>query len=373
MPRNPFSPTFGRSPAVLIGRDAIIEEIDAAFDDGPGSPVRTVLFTGARGMGKTVMLNEYQDLARARGWLVVAEGASPGLLERLTRDHLPRLLSEYGGQPPSRVTAAGFELPLVGGGVDLAWEQRTPAESSLRSQVALLTDALRQHETGLVITLDEIQSADRPELRKLGEVIQHARREDRELAFAGAGLNAAVDQLLNDDVVTFLRRAERYDLGCVPIEEVRSGLARTISEAGRTISPQALAQAAEATSGYPFLIQLVGHRSWMQHPDSPEITPADVGRGVAEAVRRLGTQVHQPALARLSALDRAYLDAMAADDGPSSTGAVAERLGLTAQHAGVYRARLLAHGIIESVAWGRVAFTLPYLRDYLVSRLPAGS
>lgn len=365
--RNPFSPTFGRSPAVLVGRDAILSGIEAGFDDGSGSPVRTVLFTGARGMGKTVMLNEYEELARVRGWLVISEGASVGLLERLTRDHLPRLLSEASGDSPSRLTSAGVTLPVVGGGASVAWQERYPAESTLRAQITRLTDVLREHETGLVITVDEIQSADREELRKLGEVLQHARREERDLAFAGAGLNAAVDQLLNDDVVTFLRRAERYDLGCVPLDDVRDGLARTIATGGRTIGAQALEAATVATAGYPFLIQLVGYRVWAQRPDAVDISAGDVDSGVTEATQRLGTQVHQPALAALSARDREYLQAMAVDDGPSSTGEVAQRLGVSAQHAGVYRSRLVAQGIIEPAGWGRVRFTLPYLRDHLLN------
>jgi hypothetical protein len=92
-PKNPFKPTFGVSPPLLVGRDELIGDFSDALDDGPGGPARATLYTGARGTGKTVMLNAVQDEARSRGWLVIAEAATPGLLKRLTGEHLPQLLA----------------------------------------------------------------------------------------------------------------------------------------------------------------------------------------------------------------------------------------------------------------------------------------
>jgi hypothetical protein len=63
---NPFTPTFGSPPPLLAGREELLAE---ALDDGPGSAGRATLYTGARGAGKTVLLNEVEDTARERGWL----------------------------------------------------------------------------------------------------------------------------------------------------------------------------------------------------------------------------------------------------------------------------------------------------------------
>jgi hypothetical protein len=73
----------------------------------------------------------------------------------------------------------------------------------------------------------------------------------------------------------------------------------------------------EGTRGYPFLIQLVGAQTWRRHPTEPEITLDDAHQGVAYALRRLGSLVHEPALADASRVDRSFLLAMAQDDGPS--------------------------------------------------------
>ena len=63
---NPFRPGFGVSPRVLAGRDELLEEFDTALDEGPGSPLRSVLVSGARGMGKTFILNYLEEAARVR-------------------------------------------------------------------------------------------------------------------------------------------------------------------------------------------------------------------------------------------------------------------------------------------------------------------
>lgn len=95
MAANPFKPSFGVSPPVLVGRDALIDEFVEGLEDGPGSTARATIYTGARGAGKTVMLNAVEDRARELGWLVVSETASPGFVDRIARQQLPRLLQNF--------------------------------------------------------------------------------------------------------------------------------------------------------------------------------------------------------------------------------------------------------------------------------------
>ena len=201
---NPFSPSFGVTPRVLAGRDAALAAFEDSFGGGAGAPARTVLVVGSRGLGKTVMLNEFEDAALRAGWLAVSESSSPGLLQRLTRDHLPRLLREH-ARPRARLTSLSATLGPVG--VGAAWEPGPPPESTLRAQINELTDRLADQGGGLALTVDEIQDADVAELRKIGEVLQFSRREGRALAFAGAGLRTGVGALVRSPGATFLRRA----------------------------------------------------------------------------------------------------------------------------------------------------------------------
>jgi hypothetical protein len=364
MASNPFKPSFGVSPPLLVGRDALIEEFAEAIEDGPGSAGRATIYTGARGSGKTVMLNAVEDRARELGWVVVSETASPGFVDRIVRQQLPRLLETFDPETIRR-RITGVTGPLGSGAV--TWEtaaSHTP-EPTLRSQIELITDLLAENRTGLLITLDEIHYSQIAELRQLATTVQHAFREERELAFVGAGLSSAISDIVNDEVLTFLRRAERHALGLVASEDVARAIKTPVEASGRRVSDDALAVMVEGTRGYPFLIQLVGAQVWRLHRSEPEISMNSAREGVTKALRRLGTLIYEPALTGASAIDKSFLLAMAEDDGPSRMKDIQQRLAIDANFASQYRLRLIASELIEPTGHGYVDFALPYLRDYL--------
>ena len=85
----------------------------------------------------------------------------------------------------------------------------------------------------LLVTVDEIHAIAPSEIRELASVIQHLFREERPVAFAAAGLPAALEErLLRDNVITFLRRADRHHLGPVPLAEVARALQVPIESNG---------------------------------------------------------------------------------------------------------------------------------------------
>ena len=96
---------------------------------------------------------------------------------------------------------------------------------------------LDSHDTGLLITVDEVHKHAREDMRDLATTFQHLVREDRNVALAMAGLPSAVSDLLNDDVLTFLRRATKEVLADVPLDDVRRALQETITTEGRTTTP----------------------------------------------------------------------------------------------------------------------------------------
>jgi hypothetical protein len=349
---------------LLVGREEQRQDFLAALEDGPGSPGRATIYTGARGTGKTVLLNAIEEDARRLGWLVVSETATPGLVRRLSTEALPRLLAEQDpNATKSRMT--GFTLPAALGGVTWDTSDVHQAVAGLRPQLTLLTKILAENETGLVITVDELHRRPLDELVELCAAVQHAFREEMELAFVGAGLPAAVSDLLNEDVLTFLRRAERYHVGKVSREDVRLALETPIRDGRRSIETGALDYAVDATGGYPFLIQLVGHSIWRQRPANRLISIDDAEAGVEQARRRLGSLVHDPSLSVCSDTDKTFLLAMAVDDGPSRVGDIAQRLNASANYTSQYRLRLIEAELIEPAGWGKIDFALPYLREYL--------
>ncbi len=354
MAENPFVPSFGAPPPLLVGRQEQLDDFEDALAEGPGSPGYATLYTGGRGVGKTVMLNAAEDIARQAGCRVISETASPGFVKRLIEHHLPALL------PTRRRKISKGNVASVGG---LEFEQSRQAPPNLRSLIEQVTV-----DQALLISIDEINNEVIAEFRQFATTFQHAVRERRKLAFVGAGLPTAVDHVLNDSVLTFLRRADRQTLGpVVDIDAVAAAFVSVVREAGRTISPANATLAAHVTGGYPFMIQLVGYHAWKQHSDAPAITAEDVTAGAVAAQRRIGRLVLEPALHDLSPVDRKFLLRMAPDGGPSKMSDIRQRMGpgVDANYASQYRLRLIAAGLISSAGHGRVDFTLPHLREWL--------
>lgn len=364
MAKNPFTPTFGVSPPVLVGRGEILDEFEESLNEGPGAPARASLYTGPRGSGKTVMLNEVGAIAEAHGWYVIHETADEGLLDRLADEHLPAILGQVDPAGPERTKVKG----LKGGGFGASWETEKKYEQAfgLRNQLSMVLNFLESNETGLLITLDELNQRNIDELRRFAVTMQHLFREGREIAFAGAGLLSAVSAVLSADVLTFLERAERHVLDTVPIDDVSNALIDTFKLGGRGLPLNLAERAAKFTSGYPFLIQLVGYHIWRQSPKNTMVAESDIEPGLIQAERRIGSLVFAPTLKGLSEVDRTFLIAMARDDGPSSMGDIAKRMKVDRKYAGVYRARLLEGGLIEpGDTYGHVRFVNERLRDYL--------
>lgn len=368
---NPFRATLGSTPPYLAGRQNEIADFADALDDGPGSHERVSLITGLRGVGKTVLLNAFEDEARRRSWWVISETATEGFSGRIV-DTLFRLAEDTLRTHKRRLS--GVTLPTIGG-IQFSDVLQHQPQVTLRSALTELLDwqekvdrQLGQEPVGLLITLDELHYHRRDEVIEFGTTIQHLVREERNIAVAMAGILQSIRPLLasqeGKNPVTFLRRANRIDLGLIGKDEVKAALTEPVENSGFSWEPDALDDAVGACGGYPFMIQLIGQQCF-KRSEGTVITARSVSEGATVAKRRLGQLVHEPALADLSEVDRTFLVAMAADDGPSSMSDIAERLGVNPQYAGNYRRRLIEAEIIVSARYGFVDFELPYMREYL--------
>ena len=361
--RNPFRPSFGVSPRVLAGRGGLIDDFDVALDEGPGSPMRSMLVSGARGIGKTVVLGELEDRAASRGWLVLRLPEGPRLVTELEETVLPSLLSEHDPEAVRRRLTGGGIGPL--GSVSTEVTERFPVTESLTRMLARLAGIVGGHGTGLLLTLDEVQAAPPDDLARLASAYQHLVRDDEEVALAAAGLPVGIDALLEQPGTTFLRRAERIHLEPLSPDQVAQAAVETVREVGRVISQEAVEELVRIAHGYPYLLQLVGYHAWRAAGDDEVITMADVSTTLPVVGERMGRLVHAPALRGVPPGQRAYLQAMAQDDGPSSTGQIAERLGVTKGNQNMQRTRLIERELIVPAGHGLVDFALPYLREHL--------
>jgi predicted transcriptional regulator len=311
-------------------------------------------------MGKTVILNELADEARERGWIAVNASLNSEILDNIL-DEIIRLsgniLESDSKTRISGISAAGFGLNFVR-------ELEETKANSWKGRMTVILDQLKESDIGLLLCIDEVHGGSK-ELQILVSAYQIFVAAGYNIALAMAGLPQAVSDLLNDKVITFLRRANREKLEVVSVEDVKAAFRSTIEENGRQIEPDALIDAANATDGYPFLIQAVGYFSWLQNENTPLITGSDVSEGIVSAKRQMEAAVLETAIIDISEKDREFIYAMAQDDGPSNISSIMERLNVDANYAGTYRRRLITEGIIKASGYGKIDFAIPYLREYL--------
>ena len=348
---NPFKPTAGMNPPELIGRSRIIEDFEDALDNGPGSPDRLMRISGARGVGKTVLLNALGDVARRRGFHVVDVASNTGFCDRILS-----ALTRAGEMRSVTVAPSLFGLSV--GSVEVA-------KSPTRLGEAMYAAA---RQGGLLVTLDEVQDAPIDELRELGNEVQLLIRQGANVAFAFAGLPSAVDSAVSADSLTFLQRAKHVELAKLSDFEVGESFEDTVRKAGRRLDSGVTALLTKGSAGYPFMVQLVGYYTWQatSRRDASEITVADAERGIEAARANFYDMVIVPALRRLPSRQLEYLVAMARCEGlPASTREISGRMGLTSKDTSSYRKRLIDAAIIDKVGYGTVEFSIPYMREYL--------
>ena len=365
---NPFLPTFGTSPPMLAGRDDVVARFDRAFEQGPAHPDYTMLISGVRGAGKTVLLNEAEDAALRLGWRVVSVSASVrGLCRQITNAALEHLREAEDGKPARRISS----VRVMGIGLD--WTDQPTAETTpivdLRSALTSLTERLASSDAGLLLTVDELQAVEREEATEMAVSVQHiARRELLPMAFVGAALPEIDETLLADRGMTFFQRCARARLLPLGPEDTQAALRLPIEHAGGRIDDNALELVVDASGGHPFTIQLLGYHSWEMAASDRHIMLKHAQAGAIEAEQAVLDQIVKPIWSSLSDMDRSFLHAMAIDDGNSEINQVAGRIGRSPNFAQTYRRRLIDAGAIEPASRGKVRFTHQSLRPWLRSQ-----
>ena len=368
---NPFVPTFGASPPLLVGRGEVIARLNTAFHHGPTHPDYTLLLTGPRGCGKTVMLNSAEAAARDIGWAVVSVSASSGR----ARHEMLTLLADDSGDDHSKVRLSSVHVFGVGGSVERDQPTPTALPPLMRPALANAADHMAAQGAGLLVTIDELQAGDPAEMREFATALQHiTRRELKPLAFVGAALTEVEDTLLADPGMTFFQRCARVRLDALSVDDTRLAIEGPIWDSGGRIDADGLEVAVKSAAGYPFMVQLVGFHSWDICDDpSAGITHNDVEAGVIEASAVLVDQIVRPVWNGLSPVDKSFLAAMSQDDASSYVADIAKRLGKDGNYINYYRGRLLRAGAVAVDGRGKLRFTHLVMRDWLRGQSSLGS
>ncbi|MEJ2853505.1 MULTISPECIES: ATP-binding protein [unclassified Saccharothrix] len=391
--RNPFAPGAGQRPPELAGRDKELSAFDVVLERvARGRPERSLVLTGLRGVGKTVLLGELRSMALKRGWGAGKIEARPEAgLRRPLSAALHRAIRDLAvrHRAPDRVEAVLGVLKAFAlkanpedaklrdrwqPGIDvLAAQGRADSGDIEIDLVELFTEVAELAQdvgTGVALLIDEMQDVRPDDVSALCAACHELSQSGAPLVVVGAGLPhlpavLSASKSYSERLFRYVRidRLSREDADravLAPVEREQAG-----------IQDEALDALFDASGGYPYFIQAYGKAAWDAAPADP-ISPLDVAVAAPEADAELAVGFFGSRYERATPAEREYLRAMAeltdGKDAGVNTAQVADHLGRKPSSLSPARDSLIKKGLVYSAERGQIAFTVPHFGRFLLGR-----
>jgi hypothetical protein len=385
---NPFAPGAGTPPPELAGREELVVNADIAFARlKAGRPARSLMITGLRGVGKTVLLNTLEAAAVEQGYATASIEAHAGKpLISLLYPSLRRILMtvdraaaarDYSRRALRVMRGFAAAFKLSAGGVDIGIEAESGADSGdleldLPELLSVIAQAARASGKPVGLFIDELQYVKPAELSALIMAMHKVAQLQLPLALVAAGLPTLL--ALAGDSKSYAERLFDYpEAGPLTDTAARDAIAIPAAREHVAFRPGALDEIVVQTKGYPYFIQEWGKHAWNLAAKSP-VTRADVVAAGPVAIRHLDKMFFRVRYDRLTPRERNYLRAMA-EFGPGlhRSGEIATMMQMSVNQAAPLRNGLIKKGMIYSPAHGDTAFTVPMFDDFMRRTVPVFS
>jgi len=371
---NPYAPGAGTPPPALVGRDETITTADVALRRLRAARAsQHMLITGLRGVGKTVLLGKLASVAEHLGFRVIRVEALGGddTIRSVLRQARRIVEEADGGAKVGRALRSIESVSLTVAGTGVAIERQAPNadREALTDVVTDLAEVVADEDLGVMIALDEAQTLDRHDLRRLLAGIHRCGQDGLPLYGLLAGLPNLVGEVAK--AATYAERMFTVaDLGPLTPDQVAQAIVEPAREIGVSWSAEAAESVVDHSDGFPFFVQTWAYHTWNAATDDP-ISAADVARAAPNADHALDSSFFAARIARIPASEVAYVQALASlGGGPHRSGDVAAAAGKATPQVAAFRDRLIAEGVIYAPRYGWVEFAIPHFDRYVRRALP---
>lgn len=386
--KNPFSPGAGSPPPELAGRAPVLEQARILLGRVLiGKPEKSLMLTGLRGVGKTVLLNEARRMAQDAGYrTVLVEAHEDKTLGPLIAAPLRTVFFELDrmvqtgdrvkrGLRVLRSFLGGLKVKVGELEIGLDIDPETGAADSGDIEIDLpnlfeaLGEAAKEKKSAVAILIDEIQYLSQKELGAVIMVMHRMQQRQLPVVLLGAGLPVLPG--LAGESKSYAERLFAFpDVGALSEADSNKAISEPALLEGVTLSDAALAETYHLTKGYPYFIQEWGYQIWNLALNSP--IELEVVKSAAESVvRRLDQNFFRVRFDRLTPGEKNFLRAMAElGSGDIRSGDIANCLGVKVNSIGPVRAKLIKKGVIYSPAYGDIAFTVPLFDEFMKRAIP---
>jgi hypothetical protein len=384
--RNPYAPGAGQRPPELAGRDVELAQFEVVLERvAKGRPERSMVLTGLRGVGKTVLLNAFRSMAMQRLWGTGKIEARPeqsirrpvgSALHLAVRELAPRhrapdriddvlgVLKAFMARDPTAPKGAsignlGIEVPMARGRADSG-----DLEIDLTELLADAAGVAADLGVGIALFIDEMQDVPPRDISALCAACHELAQNGGPLIVVGAGLPHLPSVLSASK--SYSERLFRYVMiDRLDRQAADVAILAPARREGADFQPAALDALYAAADGYPYFVQAYGKVTWDVAAASP-VTAGDVAVAAPLAASELAVGFFGSRYERATPAEREYMRAMALlGDEPVPTSQVADELGRKPSSVSPARDSLIKKGLIYSSERGLIAFTVPHFGRFL--------
>lgn len=387
--RNPYTPNAGKQPPAVLGRDDLIANFDILLQRmSQGRSDQSMIITGLRGVGKTVLLGRFYRKAMEQKWVVIETEVTKhddtafrrsmaGSMRTALFDLSPRarwndrmrragaVLKSFSlTVDPAGGLTAGIDVEALNGLGD-----RDDLQHDLTDLFVAVGEAAQDANRGLVLLFDEIQFLSKAQLEALISALHKTVQRDLPITMVGAGLPQIAE--LAGDAKSYAERLFQFPrIGNLSESDARRALADPAQAEGVIFENDALARAVEITGGYPYFLQELGFAVWGV-ADGDTIAVGDVEEAVPRYEAKLDSSFFRVRLDRCTEKQTAYLRAMSElGPEPQKAADVAAKMDRTSPQVATTRAELIAMGLLYTPEHGYAAFTVPHFDKFMLRAIP---
>jgi len=380
--RNPYTPNAGAPPRFLAGRGNEVEDFRILLQRlSRGYTEQSLVVTGLRGVGKTVLLGEYENVAAEESWVAVKAEVSrstefgpqmANLARRALLEVSPKarwderaraaagvLRSFSLGVRPDGTLAVGLDVEAVAGKAD---------SGNLNDDLADVFEAIgraaKDREGGVVFLFDEIQFLAKRELEALIGAVHRTVQYQLPVTFAGAGLPQLPG--LAGEAKSYAERLFKFPtIGELTGDAARDALVEPARFEETEIDEDAVEVILQYTEGYPYFIQEFGRAAWdLAGGPAISLEDAEAAQEIVEMV--LDESFFRARIQRCTLEERRYMRAMAElGSDAQKASEVAEVLGKGSEQVAPLRARLINKGLLYTPRYGFAKFTVPQFDRFM--------
>lgn len=389
MKPNPYTPGAGLVPSYLAGRDNTIQEaVESIVSLAHGYPVRSIVYYGLRGVGKTVLLNKIEEIAEENDVLYehieVSERSS---FKTSISFYIQKLMSQISvNEQAKSVLKKAFSVLKAfqityspEGEVGFGLKDEIDAavgvsdtgnfQNDLTELFVAMGILAQKNDRAVCLFIDEIQYLKDDEFEALIAAIHRSNQRGLPITLFAAGLPKITK--FAGDIKSYAERLFNFiSIDSLATDAATLALTEPAKKLGVSYSKEAVKEILNVTAGYPYFLQEYGKQVWSFIKDE-RIDLDSVKAAYPVFEKNIDEGFFKVRYDRATPKEKEFMLAMAECDVlPCAMSQIAAKMNTTVNSISPLRGQLIFKGFIYSARYGEVDFTVPQFKQYLKRTQP---